>query len=69
MLHSNLQKFAGMFVDRTKKYEETMKVAMALAVVGGVIFVQLALHPGLEVYIYYSLIYQSMFVCRIRNES
>ncbi|KIH49552.1 hypothetical protein ANCDUO_20372 [Ancylostoma duodenale] len=36
----------GVFVDRTKMYEETMKVAMGLAVVFGLIFMQLTLHPN-----------------------
>ncbi|VDP46783.1 unnamed protein product [Heligmosomoides polygyrus] len=35
---------SGVFVDRTKMYEETMKVAMGLAVVFGLIFMQLTLH-------------------------
>uniref|UniRef100_A0A1I7WSR5 MFS domain-containing protein n=1 Tax=Heterorhabditis bacteriophora TaxID=37862 RepID=A0A1I7WSR5_HETBA len=38
---------SGLFVDRTKMYEETMKVAMGLAVVFGLIFMQLTLHPGM----------------------
>uniref|UniRef100_A0A914VNP2 Major facilitator superfamily (MFS) profile domain-containing protein n=1 Tax=Plectus sambesii TaxID=2011161 RepID=A0A914VNP2_9BILA len=42
---------AGIFVGRTKMYEETMKVAMALAVIAGVVFTQLALHPHLQVWI------------------
>ncbi|KAK6026543.1 hypothetical protein OSTOST_07477 [Ostertagia ostertagi] len=37
---------SGMFVDRTKMYEETMKVSMGLAVVFGLIFMQLTLHPN-----------------------
>ncbi|EYC20925.1 hypothetical protein Y032_0020g134 [Ancylostoma ceylanicum] len=37
---------SGVFVDRTKMYEETMKVAMGLAVVFGLIFMQLTLHPN-----------------------
>jgi FLVCR family MFS transporter 7 len=43
--------YLGIFVDRTKMYEETMKVAMALAVVFGLLFVQLSLHANLHVFI------------------
>ncbi|KAI3421176.1 hypothetical protein GPALN_014805 [Globodera pallida] len=39
---------ASIFVDRTKYYEETMKVSMALAVVFGLAFLQLVLHVGLN---------------------
>ncbi|KAI1721577.1 major facilitator superfamily domain-containing protein [Ditylenchus destructor] len=38
---------AGIFVDKTKKYEEAMKVSMALAVVFGLGFLQLVLHRDL----------------------
>uniref|UniRef100_A0A915ENI8 Major facilitator superfamily (MFS) profile domain-containing protein n=1 Tax=Ditylenchus dipsaci TaxID=166011 RepID=A0A915ENI8_9BILA len=38
---------AGIFVDKTKKFEETIKVAMALAVVFGIAFLQLVLHRDL----------------------
>ncbi|VIO89515.1 Major Facilitator Superfamily protein [Brugia malayi] len=38
---------SGMFVDRTKLYEETMKVCMSLAVIFGVVFLQLSLHSDL----------------------
>ncbi|WKY10722.1 hypothetical protein Q1695_002800 [Nippostrongylus brasiliensis] len=38
---------SGMFVDRTKMYEETLKVSMGLAVVFGLIFLQLTLHTNL----------------------
>ncbi|XGW03613.1 hypothetical protein V3C99_015080 [Haemonchus contortus] len=37
---------SGIFVDRTKMYEETMKVSMGLAVVFGLIFMQLTLHTN-----------------------
>ncbi|VDM58549.1 unnamed protein product [Angiostrongylus costaricensis] len=37
---------SGVFVDRTKKYEETMKVSMGMAVVFGLIFMQLTLHSN-----------------------
>ncbi|VDK54473.1 unnamed protein product [Anisakis simplex] len=43
--------FAGIFVAKTKLYEETMKVCLSLAVVVGLVFLQLTLHPNLEVYI------------------
>lgn len=39
-MHSFTQYFLGIFVDKTKKYEETMKVAMGLAVVFGLTFMQ-----------------------------
>ncbi|MCP9264950.1 Major facilitator superfamily transporter [Dirofilaria immitis] len=42
---------SGIFVDRTKLYEETMKVCMSMAVIFGVIFLQLALHSGLVIYL------------------
>uniref|UniRef100_A0A915PWX1 Major facilitator superfamily (MFS) profile domain-containing protein n=1 Tax=Setaria digitata TaxID=48799 RepID=A0A915PWX1_9BILA len=42
---------SGIFVDRTKLYEETMKVCMSFAVIFGVTFLQLALHPGLIIYL------------------
>uniref|UniRef100_A0A0R3RXH0 MFS domain-containing protein n=1 Tax=Elaeophora elaphi TaxID=1147741 RepID=A0A0R3RXH0_9BILA len=42
---------SGVFVDYTKLYEETMKVCMSLAVIVGIIFLQLSLHPGLTVYL------------------
>ncbi|VDM99304.1 unnamed protein product, partial [Thelazia callipaeda] len=42
---------SGMFVDRTKLYEETMKVCMSLAVFFGIVFLQLTLHPGLTIYL------------------
>uniref|UniRef100_A0A8R1TQZ2 Major facilitator superfamily (MFS) profile domain-containing protein n=1 Tax=Onchocerca volvulus TaxID=6282 RepID=A0A8R1TQZ2_ONCVO len=42
---------SGIFVDRTKLYEETMKVCMSVAVIFGVIFLQLALHSGLIIYL------------------
>jgi FLVCR family MFS transporter 7 len=38
---------SGVFVDRTKRYEETMKVCMGLAVVFGIVFLQLTLHREL----------------------
>ncbi|MFH4983589.1 hypothetical protein AB6A40_010298 [Gnathostoma spinigerum] len=41
--------YSGIFVDRTKLYEETMKVSLALAVVIGLLFLQLTLHAGLAV--------------------
>ena len=43
--------FAGMFVDRTKHYVPTYKVSFALAVVAGIVFTQLALHPHLQAFI------------------
>ncbi|EFO24695.2 major facilitator superfamily transporter [Loa loa] len=42
---------SGMFVDRTKLYEETMKICMSLAVIFGVIFLQLSLHSDLIIYL------------------
>ena len=36
---------AGIFIDRTKLYKETMKVSMGVACFFGVIFLQLALRP------------------------
>uniref|UniRef100_A0A1I7YXX5 MFS domain-containing protein n=1 Tax=Steinernema glaseri TaxID=37863 RepID=A0A1I7YXX5_9BILA len=42
---------SGVFVDKTKRYAETMKGAMAIAVLFGVIFLQLTLHPGLNFFI------------------
>uniref|UniRef100_A0AC34F6K4 Major facilitator superfamily (MFS) profile domain-containing protein n=1 Tax=Panagrolaimus sp. ES5 TaxID=591445 RepID=A0AC34F6K4_9BILA len=42
---------AGIFVDRTKKFQETLKVAMGVAVLFGVIFLQLVQHPGLKPFI------------------
>lgn len=42
---------SGIFVAKTKLYEETMKVCMSLAVVMGLIFLQLTLHPNLGVFI------------------
>ncbi|KHJ80759.1 hypothetical protein OESDEN_19562 [Oesophagostomum dentatum] len=42
---------SGIFVDRTKMFEETMKVAMGLAVVFGLIFMQLTLHPNFAPFI------------------
>lgn len=39
---------SGIFVDRTKKYEEALKVCMSVAVVFGLIFLQLALHRDLH---------------------
>ncbi|VDK83176.1 unnamed protein product [Litomosoides sigmodontis] len=42
---------SGMFVDRTKLYEETMKVCMSLAVLFGVLFLQLSLYSGLSIYL------------------
>ncbi|GMT33021.1 hypothetical protein PFISCL1PPCAC_24318, partial [Pristionchus fissidentatus] len=38
---------SSIIIDRTKMYEETMKVALGLAVVFGLIFMQLTLHPSL----------------------
>ncbi|KAF8382883.1 hypothetical protein PRIPAC_72025 [Pristionchus pacificus] len=38
---------SSIVIDRTKMYEETMKVALGLAVVFGLIFMQLSLHDGL----------------------
>ncbi|GMR32490.1 hypothetical protein PMAYCL1PPCAC_02685, partial [Pristionchus mayeri] len=38
---------SSIIIDRTKMYEETMKVALGLAVVFGLIFMQLTLHAGL----------------------
>ncbi|TKR58255.1 hypothetical protein L596_029724 [Steinernema carpocapsae] len=38
---------SGIFVDKTKRYSETMKIAMAVAVAFGLIFLQLTLRPGL----------------------
>ncbi|CAG9540027.1 unnamed protein product [Cercopithifilaria johnstoni] len=43
--------FSGMFVDRTKLYEETMKVCMSFAVIFGVAFLQLSLYSGLAIYL------------------
>ncbi|EJW76717.1 major facilitator superfamily transporter [Wuchereria bancrofti] len=40
---------SGVFVDRTKLYEETMKVCMSLAVIFGVVFLQLSLHSDLSI--------------------
>ncbi|KAE9548869.1 hypothetical protein FO519_007920 [Halicephalobus sp. NKZ332] len=37
---------AGIFVDKTKKFEETLKIAMGVACFFGVIFLQLALRPN-----------------------
>lgn len=37
---------SGIFVDRTKRYEETMKVAMGLAVLIGLGFLQMTLHSN-----------------------
>lgn len=37
---------SGIFVDRTKLYEETLKIALGLAVIFGLIFLQLTLHTG-----------------------
>ncbi|VDM43950.1 unnamed protein product [Toxocara canis] len=42
---------SGTFVAKTKLYEETMKVCLSLAVVMGLTFLQLTLHPGLEWFI------------------
>lgn len=42
---------SGIFVDRTKLYEETLKGGLATAVVFGLIFLQLTLHQGLQIYI------------------
>ncbi|CAI4227382.1 unnamed protein product [Auanema sp. JU1783] len=42
---------SGVFVDRTKMYEETLKVAMGAAVICGLIFMQLTLHSGLSFYL------------------
>lgn len=42
---------SGMFVDRTKLYEETMKVCLGMAVVFGLIFLQLTLHTNLKFFI------------------
>ncbi|KAL3111468.1 hypothetical protein niasHT_017695 [Heterodera trifolii] len=39
---------ASIFVDRTKFYEETMKVSMGLAVVFGLAFLQFVLHVGMK---------------------
>ncbi|CAD6189190.1 unnamed protein product [Caenorhabditis auriculariae] len=40
---------SGIFVDRTKLYEETLKIALGIAVVFGLIFLQLSLHPDVGV--------------------
>jgi FLVCR family MFS transporter 7 len=42
---------AGIFVDRTKKFQETLKVSMGIAVLFGVIFLQLVQHPSLKPFI------------------
>ncbi|PAV89801.1 hypothetical protein WR25_21628 isoform A [Diploscapter pachys] len=42
---------SGIVVDRTKLYEEILKIAMGLAVVFGLIFLQLSLHDGLSIFI------------------
>ncbi|CAI5455198.1 unnamed protein product [Caenorhabditis angaria] len=42
---------SGVFVDRTKLYEETLKIALGLAVVFGLTFLQLTLYPGLNIFI------------------
>lgn len=36
---------AGIYVDKTKKFQETMKVAMGVAVLFGVIFLQVCFLP------------------------
>ncbi|CAO4383185.1 unnamed protein product [Caenorhabditis nigoni] len=42
---------SGIFVDRTKLYEETLKIALGAAVIFGLIFLQLTLHQGLSVFL------------------
>jgi len=42
---------SGVFVDKTKRYSETMKGAMAVAVFFGLIFLQLTLHPDVGIFI------------------
>ncbi|VDN56759.1 unnamed protein product, partial [Dracunculus medinensis] len=39
----------GIIVDRTKLFEEILKIGMALAVICGLLFLQLTLHPGLSI--------------------
>jgi len=42
---------SGLFVDWSRRYVETMKTCMVLAVVFGLTFLQLAIRPGLHVWI------------------
>uniref|UniRef100_A0A8R1I4A6 MFS domain-containing protein n=1 Tax=Caenorhabditis japonica TaxID=281687 RepID=A0A8R1I4A6_CAEJA len=42
---------SGIFVDRTKLYEQTLKLSLTVAVAFGVIFLQLTLHQGQSVLI------------------
>ncbi|CAB3399960.1 unnamed protein product [Caenorhabditis bovis] len=40
---------SGIFVDKTKLYEETLKIGLGVAVIFGLIFLQLTLHTGLSI--------------------
>ncbi|VDK64645.1 unnamed protein product [Cylicostephanus goldi] len=51
---------SGIFVDRTKMYEETMKVAMGLAVVFGLIFMQVKICHQLMLCLFYNM--KSFFI-------
>lgn len=52
---------SGIVVDRTKLYVETMKVALSFAVVFGLLFLQLTLHPNLEILIAVSCVLFGVF--------
>lgn len=52
---------SGIFVDRSKMYEETLKVSMGLAVVFGLIFMQLTLHTNLSPFLAFTCVLFGIF--------
>lgn len=42
---------SGIIVDRTKKFEEVMKISFSLAILAGIGFAEFALHPNMHAFI------------------
>ncbi|VDO42568.1 unnamed protein product [Brugia timori] len=53
---------SGMFVDRTKLYEETMKVCMSLAVIFGVVFLQVVFRYSKN---YHLSLHSDLIICLV----